>query len=670
MAEVVLSEGKGYLRDPSSGMVISVPEAELASAIDAGFVPTTAAETAKARTKEHYGEMPIRAGLAGLARGATFGLSDVALTKSGMVAPESLAGLKEGNPAISSTADIIGGIGSIAYGGPAALLGKGAAKAGLGATSLAARALGTSSTRALPRLAGSLTEGGIFGGAIGAGGAISDVALDPEQMSAGEVAARVLGGAGKGIVAGAGLGTLGWLARTGAASIKNKYTLGIDEIRGLRVEKAALEAERTAMQASGEAAAPLARLEAQIGAVGQQLHDAQVGAVGKVFSRAAAYGLGHAIGGGLTGGLIGVIVAPRILKTLQSALVPAFEGAGAKIAAKVTPFLESAYAKVAPAASAAWEKVAPYAERALATPIGQVAVEMGAAKVGAAVQAGGARASALLGKLGRLGEGGAGLADAAATGAMIGGIPGAAIGAGAHVLSRPIGRAVEGLTNKVAPAARLAAIDAMTSVEWKAAGSEIARVDPMQAEISIRALLPESTPPEVAEGVTARVKAALGFLQTLQPAQAALERVVPMGHDARPELAAGYQRAFKAVVDPGSMLVAFADNKLTPEQVQAWQAVYPEALAQVRAIAAASVAQTRANGGRYDRARAESLATLLGDPQAAPPMARAEFSARIQAMHASARGASKGPGRPRNPRLSTADNSLTTMQRIGAGRRR
>ena len=267
-----------------------------------------------------------------------------------------------------------------------------------------------------------------------------------------------------------------------------------------------------------------------------------------------------------------------------------------------------------------------------------------------------------------MGEGGAGLADAAATGAMIGGIPGAAIGAGAHVLSRPIGRAVEGLTNKVAPASRLAAIDAMTSIEWKTAGAEIARVDPMQAEISIRALLPESTPPEVAAGVTARVKAALGFLQSIQPAQASLERVVPMGKDARPEAAASYQRAFRAVVDPGSMLVAFADNKLTPEQVQAWQAVYPEALAQVRAIASASIAQAKAQGGRYDRARAESLATLLGDQSAAPPMARPQFTARIQAMHAGARAQKQG--RPRRADMSTASDSLTTMQRIGAGRRR
>ncbi len=664
MADVLVSEGRGYLRHPQTGMVIPVPEADIADAIAAGFVPTSSAETASALRKERYGGAGygLLSGLAGAGRGATFGLSDVLLTKGGLAAPETLSALREANPTASSVGELGGIVGSMFVpASPVARLVGGAGKLGEAATAATARALGGSAARALPQLTGTLAREGAIGAALGVGGATTDVALAPGEMSPGEIAARLLGGGGKGLAWGSGLGALSWAARTGVGRLRDRYTLGLDEIRGLRTERAALEAERESLRASGAAAEQVAKLEAQLGGVAQELHDRQIGAIGKLFTRTAAYGLGHAIGGGVVGGLVGVIAAPKAIRLFQSALQP-LEGAARTALAKakdaIGPHVAAAWERVAPTAEAAWERVAPYVGRALETPIGQQAVD----RVRGAV-ADAARKVPTVAE--GLGFAAAHIPEPVASGAMLAGIPGAAAGLAVHRLSRPIGAAVEALTAKVAPAGRLAVLDALTDADWSKAAEELGAIDPASTDSALRALLPESTPPEVAEGVSSRVQSALSFLQTMRPASAGA--TVPVSAGGPQPSASAYQRALRAVVDPGSMLVAFAENRLAREQVRAWESVYPEALAQVRAMVAASVAGARASGGRFDRDRADSIAMLLGDEQAAPPLSRPDVVAQIQARHQAQRQQRTRAARKGRGTQSMGYLSATPMQRLARG---
>lgn len=680
--DVLTFNGQGYLKDPQSGQVVPVAAAEVQAALDVGFAPASKDETAQARRMEHYGAggKSVVAGLAGVARGATFGLSDTLLTEAGAAAPETLRGLKEANPSASFAGELAGQVGSFFVpGSPAAALTKVGTRAGEAVSGGLARMLAGSATRPLPQLAGAVVREGLIGAGVGAGQGISDVALAGDQMTPSEAVARIISSAGKGGAWGSGLGGLTWLARTGASKVKDRYTLGLEQIKGLRGERAALEAELSAAEASGASVEHAAQLQAQIAGVAQQLQEAQVGAVAKAFSRVAAYGLGHAIGGGVAGGLVGVVVGPKAMRALMTALKPvgakvgeAVVELGEKARAAAAPYVGPAWDAAASKASAAWEKIAPAVERVAGTPVGEVvgnAAELGAEKVGGFARSVAERFPSAQRFAAAAGNVASRVPDAVAAGAMVGGLEGAAAGYVAHRFSEPIGRAVEGLMNKVAPAARLTVLDSMTSTDWKDVAEELRHVQPAGLDTSVRALLPEPIPAPVKDAVSQRLQAAVGFLQTLPGAAAPTagpQQVPVAAAQAAASAASGtYERALRAIVDPGSVLQAFADGTLRPEQVAAWEAVYPEALQQVRAIVGAQVARASAHGGHYPREKADQIATLLGKRSAAPRLYQPATMARMQAMHLAARQ----PQRPQPPRggRGYADQYLTPMQRHARG---
>ena len=53
-------------------------------------------------------DRPIAAAALGAARGASFGLSDLALTQSGLVSPETISKIEEASPTISTLSNITG----------------------------------------------------------------------------------------------------------------------------------------------------------------------------------------------------------------------------------------------------------------------------------------------------------------------------------------------------------------------------------------------------------------------------------------------------------------------------------------------------------------------------------------------------------------------------------
>lgn len=166
------------------------------------------------------------AALAGGARAATLGGSDVALTKSGLVSPETLSGLKEANPKATFAGNLIGG-GALTSltGGLAAPI-----EAGIGAGVL-----------------GSAVGFGAEGAAFGVGNVISDHALGDPNLSAQKVLADV----GLGAIFGAALGA-------GAGALKGK----LGAVSG-RLAKASDEAVKAADTAEAMTASSIPKQAAE-----------------------------------------------------------------------------------------------------------------------------------------------------------------------------------------------------------------------------------------------------------------------------------------------------------------------------------------------------------------------------------------------------------------------
>lgn len=183
---------------------------------DLGAVPETAEEKSKRIEAEKY-DSPALAAAAAVARGASFGVSDVVARAAGL--DDELSKLKEYNPKASLAGEIAGGVGTALL-GPGALLAKGAAGT--------AKALGGG---ALARAAGAALEGAAYGGGV----ATSKLALQKEPYTAEDVAETIASDVGMGALTGGVLS----LGLTGAGKVIGK---GSEKIKSL-ISKATPEGE-------------------------------------------------------------------------------------------------------------------------------------------------------------------------------------------------------------------------------------------------------------------------------------------------------------------------------------------------------------------------------------------------------------------------------------------
>lgn len=231
------------------GEKYTVPVENLEESLGHGFRVATEEEIRHHEIEQKYGDDDLAAFAAGVGRGLTFGASDWALTRSGLVDKETLAGLKEANPTASVAGEVTATVGSLVIPGGAALAG---AKGVKGASAVASA---TKATGILPRIlakgagaaddavglalrgtnaglgrqilskgAGMAVGGAIEGAAYGAGQLVSEAALgDPD-----EVAERALGHIGtSALLGGAASLAGGALARFGAAATRKAVQSGV-----------------------------------------------------------------------------------------------------------------------------------------------------------------------------------------------------------------------------------------------------------------------------------------------------------------------------------------------------------------------------------------------------------------------------------------------------------
>jgi hypothetical protein len=325
MPKVLTQEGNAFLIDPQTGETVEVSSDAIGEALAAGFTPASKDEARLFTEEKEYSTIGagIAAGLTGGARALTLGLSDPLLSAAGIASPEELRLLKKYSPMASAGGEVMGTVGSLLIpGGPLGMAAKGGARLGAGAAGMAARATGRAATSAIPKLTGIAAREATIGAAMGLGTGVSEVYLSPEKMSLAEATAEITGAIGKGAALGAGLGLVGGGVGLATAKAKAKFMVDVNAVAKLKAERTRVTAELENLRTSGASAEAIEAAETRLATVSTDLSARHGEIVKRITSRALAYGIGHAIDGGITGGLLGLVVAPTALKGISKSLTP------------------------------------------------------------------------------------------------------------------------------------------------------------------------------------------------------------------------------------------------------------------------------------------------------------------------------------------------------------
>ena len=218
--------GQGVLFNPN-GELVFVPGEDVNENIARyGYKIPSPDELRKTGRDFTYGTdtAQLQAGLAGAARGGTFGVSDYLAVKTGLTSPEHLSALKEYFPGTSLAGEIAGGVATaFVPASPVGMLVKGAKLAEATAVGKAAALLPKSeAASAIANLAvqtgGKALGGAIEGMAFGLGQSVSEAALGDPDLTAEKVMANV----GYGGLLGGGLGAA---FHVGGLGVKKAFDL-------------------------------------------------------------------------------------------------------------------------------------------------------------------------------------------------------------------------------------------------------------------------------------------------------------------------------------------------------------------------------------------------------------------------------------------------------------
>lgn len=252
------------MKDPS-GEVADVPVENAAKALQLGFKDLSPEEYKQNWQQKEYGGVggQIGAGLAGAARGVSFGLSDRALANTGLVDTGTLKNLEEANPGASTAGELGGLVGSSFVGlGEGALAAKAGEAVGAGVTKLVGETAGMGlAKRVLAKAAEKSAAGAAEGAVLGVQHPISEDALGESELTAEKLAASVGMSALFGGVAGGALSGGADLVRAGAgkaaevigeklagSTIAEKAANWLDEIAGEQASRATFGQQKRAVK--------------------------------------------------------------------------------------------------------------------------------------------------------------------------------------------------------------------------------------------------------------------------------------------------------------------------------------------------------------------------------------------------------------------------------------
>lgn len=204
----------------------AVPAKSFLEAVKSGWKYRDSSIKEDERLQEKYGSSEVSALALATVRGLTFGGSDVALERSGLVSEEALREIKNRNPVSSITGEIVGNVAPIFLSGGSSLVAQAASKTLPGiiakqATKVGARAAQNVESKLMKGVVSLGTEGVVEGAAAGVGQTVSEAELGDAEFNAETLLANVGTGALLGGALGAGAsGGAHYLAKASRGALK------------------------------------------------------------------------------------------------------------------------------------------------------------------------------------------------------------------------------------------------------------------------------------------------------------------------------------------------------------------------------------------------------------------------------------------------------------------
>lgn len=235
--------GQGVLLNPT-GELVFVPAEDVQENIARyGYKMPKPDELRKLGRDFKYGSdtMQLQAGLAGAARGGTFGVSDYLAIKTGLTSPEHLSALKEYFPGTSLIGELGGAVATAPFSfTPAGLAVRGAraaeaAAVGQAASLLPKSAMANAIARTAVETGGKALGGAIEGLAFGLGQTVSEAALGDPDLTAENVIAHLGQSAVLGGALGAGLRVGSLAAKKTLEKAKKVYQSAFENLVGKTV---------------------------------------------------------------------------------------------------------------------------------------------------------------------------------------------------------------------------------------------------------------------------------------------------------------------------------------------------------------------------------------------------------------------------------------------------
>lgn len=646
MAPKVFVRGDhAYFLDPLTNERVSVPVEDIQAALEGQLIPLDQSQAQRSALIEGLEgpEGQFAAGVQGLARGATLGLSD-------LLAPSTQVqtALAEANPWTSQLSELGGTIGgAFLPGAPLQLAGRGAAAAG--------RAIGAGGR--LAKAAGAATEDILVGGAIGAGQAVSDIALTPE-MGPEDAALNFLEHTGTGALTGLAIGGFARglmgvgrkLRRTADAKMAEQVEKGMAQRRALEADLAAAKWE--------PAARAKVRKDKITGLRGQQANaTTDIGIITSEIS-VAEQELANVLakkGVGLQSSKASIKLrrANLRLRRAQDRL----DGLKNQEAAltkepMIRPTDSTKIAKIEAQLANLTSKV-QLRKAGLLADIGSAAVRYGLNASAMGAIPGAALGSTLTSRGAQwFGQALAPLGKRAGTWV-------ASLGRGARAGGVPL---IAALAGKIAPGAKIGAIAGMTDKELTTIVKALADTTPQEITDALNISYPTEVPAGVRASVTDSLIRATDFLRQWVPPPGH-EKII-VGQEGPAGLPRVAMKAIRAVLDPDTVPQDLGKEELVRAQVEAWEQVYPEALMQMRDILRAELATAKAEGKKLTRSYARQMALILADDSVVPVMFEPRSIRMFQQMHAMSKEAEQPQGK--KP-MKIAKSSMTMAQRISEG---
>jgi len=205
---------KDYEFESPEGEKYSVGAKGFLDAVNQGWKYRDNTVKREEEMESKYGSQTAKALLYGGARGLTFGLSDVALTKTGIESEEALSEIKSRNEAASVGSEILATVAPVILSGGTSLIAKGASKTlpaliETVAAKAGKRAAENVTSQVAKKALALGVEGAVEGGVVGLGQAISEAALGDAEFNAESVLTKVGTGALTGGFLGGSLGVGG-----------------------------------------------------------------------------------------------------------------------------------------------------------------------------------------------------------------------------------------------------------------------------------------------------------------------------------------------------------------------------------------------------------------------------------------------------------------------------